>query len=238
MSDIVGVALGHKAEGAMFTSAEELEAVMAEIDKDPASIRFAVDERAMVKGEVRTTDVDMGRVIGAVYRIGADGHLEKAPASALHLVIKMQSDEVGDLVIDDAYPTFAEGDARDFEPADERTHLIYDDEWLELVQIDDAAATVALSRVIPDCPVLTDPRSGDPAYLPWGEGRYECSRLGYHAVNLTSEEACEANQAIYQLMFTLAAVNGCCFGIRGDEPEFEEWEAWREQATSHEQHKH
>ncbi len=235
MSDIASVALGRKAEGTMFTSAEEYEAVMAEIDKNPASIRRAVDERTMVKDEVRTTDIDMGRVIGSVYRLGADGHLEKAPASALRLKIKMVSDKVGDIVIDDFYPTFAARDPRAFEPADETEQLMdCDVEWFQLAMDDDAAATVALSRVIPDCPVLTDPGNGDPAYLPWGKGRYECSRRGYHAVNLTREEALEANREIFPLMIRFAEFNGCILGLEGDEPEFDEWEAWREQATADE----
>lgn len=235
MSDIASVALGRKAEGTMFTSAEEYEAVMAEIDKNPASIRRAVDERTMVKDEVRTTDIDMGRVIGSVYRLGADGHLEKAPASALRLKIKMVSDKVGDIVIDDFYPTFAARDPRAFEPADETEQLMdCDVEWFQLAMDDDAAATVALSRVIPECPVLTDPGNGDPAYLPWGKGRYECSRRGYHAVNLTREEALEANRAIFPLMIRFAEFNGCILGLEGDEPEFDEWEAWREQATADE----
>lgn len=235
MSDIASVALGRKAEGTMFTSAEEYEAVMAEIDKNPASIRRAVDERTMVKDEVRTTDIDMGRVIGSVYRLGADGHLEKAPASALRLKIKMVSDKVGDIVIDDFYPTFAARDPRAFEPADETEQLMdCDVEWFQLAMDDDAAATVALSRVIPDCPVLTDSGNGDPAYLPWGKGRYECSRRGYHAVNLTREEALEANREIFPLMIRFAEFNGCILGLEGDEPEFDEWEAWREQATADE----
>ncbi|SCH13422.1 hypothetical protein [Enorma massiliensis] len=235
MSDIASVALGRKAEGTMFTSAEEYEAVMAEIDKNPASIRRAVDERTMVKDEVRTTDIDMGRVIGSVYRLGADGHLEKAPASALRLKIKMVSDKVGDIVIDDFYPTFAARDPRAFEPADETEQLMdCDVEWFQLAMDNDAAATVALSRVIPDCPVLTDPGNGDPAYLPWGKGRYECSRRGYHAVNLTREEALEANREIFPLMIRFAEFNGCILGLEGDEPEFDEWEAWREQATADE----
>lgn len=235
MSDIASVALGRKAEGTMFTSAEEYEAVMAEIDKNPASIRRAVDERTMVKDEVRTTDIDMGRVIGSVYRLGADGHLEKAPASALRLKIKMVSDKVGDIVIDDFYPTFAARDPRAFEPADETEQLMgCDVEWFQLAMDDDAAATVALSRVIPDCPVLTDPGNGDPAYLPWGKGRYECSRRGYHAVNLTREEALEANRAIFPLMIRFAEFNGCFLGLEGDDSEFDEWEAWREQATADE----
>ena len=235
MSDIASVALRRKAEGTMFTSAEEYEAVMAEIDKNPASIRRAVDERTMVKDEVRTTDIDMGRVIGSVYRLGADGHLEKAPASALRLKIKMVSDKVGDIVIDDFYPTFAARDPRAFEPADETEQLMdCDVEWFQLAMDDDAAAAVALSRVIPDCPVLTDPGNGDPAYLPWGKGRYECSRRGYHAVNLTREEALEANREIFPLMIRFAEFNGCVLGLEGDEPEFDEWEAWREQATADE----
>ena len=235
MSDIASVALGRKAEGTMFTSAEEYEAVMAEIDKNPASIRRAVDERTMVKDEVRTTDIDMGRVIGSVYRLGADGHLEKAPASALRLKIKMVSDKVGDIVIDDFYPTFAARDPRAFEPADETEQLMdCDVEWFQLAMDNDAAATVALSRVIPDCPVLTDPGNGDPAYLPWGKGRYECSRRGYHAVNLTREEALEANREIFPLMIRFAEFNGYILGLEGDEPEFDEWEAWREQATADE----
>lgn len=235
MSDIASVALGRKAEGTMFTSAEEYEAVMAEIDKNPANIRRAVDERTMVKDEVRTTDIDMGRVIGSVYRLGADGHLEKAPASALRLKIKMVSDKVGDIVIDDFYPTFAARDPRAFEPADETEQLMdCDVEWFQLAMDNDAAATVALSRVIPDCPVLTDPGNGDPAYLPWGKGRYECSRRGYHAVNLTREEALEANREIFPLMIRFAEFNGCILGLEGDEPEFDEWEAWREQATADE----
>lgn len=234
MSDIASVALGRKAEGAMFTSAEEYEAAKAEIDRDPANIRSAVDQCTMVKGEVRTTDIDMGRVIGSVYRIGADGHLEKAPASALRLEVKMVSDKVGDIAIDNVYPTFAARDPRAFEPADETEQLMNDCEWFTLAEDCDAAATVALSRVIPDCPVLTDPGNGDPAYLPWGNGRYECSRRGYHAVNLTREEALEANRAIFPLMVRLAEFNGCFLGLEGNDPEFDEWEAWREQATDDE----
>lgn len=237
MSDITNIVLGRKAEGSMFTSSEEFDAVMAEINENPSRVRLAVDQGTMVYGEVRTTDVDMGRVIGSVYRIGVDGHLEKAPASALRLEVEMVSDEAGDLVIADAYPTFAECDVRNFESTDERGQIIDDDEWFELIQTNDAAATVALSRVIPECPVLTDPGNGNPAYLPWGEGRYECSRFGYHAVNLTPEETDEANQAIFPLMLMLAAINGCCFDIRGGEPEFDEWKTWRVQATAHEQRK-
>lgn len=236
MSDIANVVFGRKAEGAMFTSLEEYEAVSAELDKNPARIRLAIDERSMVKDEVRTTDIDMGRIIGSVYRLGADGHLEKAPASALRLKIKMVSDKVGDIVIDDFYPTFAARDPRAFEPTDETEQLMDGDvEWFQLAMDDDAAAAVALSRVIPDCPVLTDPGNGDPAYLPWGKGRYECSRRGYHAVNLTREEALEANRAIFPLMIRFAGFNGCFLGLEGDDPEFDEWEAWREEATAGEE---
>lgn len=147
----------------------------------------------------------------------------------------MVSDKVGDIVIDDFYPTFAARDPRAFEPADETEQLMdCDVEWFQLAMDDDAAATVALSRVIPDCPVLTDPGNGDPAYLPWGKGRYECSRRGYHAVNLTREEALEANRAIFPLMIRLADFNGCFLGLEGDDPELDEWEAWREQAAADE----
>lgn len=147
----------------------------------------------------------------------------------------MVSDKVGDIVIDDFYPTFAARDPRAFEPADETEQLMdCDVEWFQLAMDDDAAATVALSRVIPDCPVLTDPGNGDPAYLPWGKGRYECSRRGYHAVSLTREEALEANRAIFPLMIRLVDFNGCLLGLEGDAPEFDEWEAWREQAAADE----
>lgn len=80
----------------------------------------------------------------------------------------MVSDKVGDIVIDDFYPTFAARDPRAFEPADETEQLMdCDVEWSQLAMDDDAAATVALSRVIPDSPVFADPGNGDPAYLPW-----------------------------------------------------------------------
>ena len=50
----------------------------------------------------------------------------------------------------------------------------------------------------------------------------------------SSEEALEANRAIFPLMVRLAEFNGCFIGLEGNDPEFDEWEAWREQATDDE----
>ena len=162
--------------------------------------------------------------------------LEAAPASAIHLVIILTDDK--GLAVNDAYPALAENDPGVFEPVDETGAIIFSDEWRQLAETDDAAATVAVSRVIPEVPVLTDPKDGNPAYLPLANGRYECSRLGYHAVNLTPEERQKAWELTFPLMVALAGANGCVFDIREPGPEFDEWERWREEATAPEETEH
>ncbi|MBM6784352.1 hypothetical protein H6A08_08265 [Enorma massiliensis] len=53
-------------------------------------------------------------------------------------------------------------------------------------------------------------------------------------MKLTREEALEANREIFPLMIRRADFNGCILGLEGDDPELDEWEAWREQATADE----
>lgn len=53
-------------------------------------------------------------------------------------------------------------------------------------------------------------------------------------IRITREKAFEANQAIFPLMIRLAEFNGCFLGLEGDDSKFDEWEAWREQATANE----
>lgn len=236
MTDVTAIALGHKTKGAMFTSLDEMNAAMADVDARIDEVYAAIDPNSMVVGDTRTCDIDLGRVIGSVYCIGDDGHLEAAPASAIRLVILLPDNKA--LTVDDAYPALAESDAGVFEPVDETGAVIFSDEWRQLAKTDDAAATVAVSRVIPEVPVLTDPKDGNPAYLPLANGRYECSRLGYHAVNLTPEECQKAWELTFPLMVTLAGANGCVFDVREPGPEFDEWEHWREEATANEMAEH
>lgn len=236
MSDIVSIALGSQTEGAVFTSLEEMNAAMANVDARIDEVYAAIDPDSMTVGDTRICDIDLGRVIGSVYRLGDDGHLEAAPASAIRLVIILTNDKV--LTVDDAYPALAESDPGVFEPVDETGTVIFSDEWRQLAETDDAAATIAVSRVIPEVPVLVDPKDGNPAYLPLANGRYECSRLGYHAVNLTPEECQKTWELTFPLMVALAAANGCVFDVREPGPEFDAWERWREEATAPEETEH
>lgn len=236
MTDVTAIVLGYKTEGAMFTSQEEYDAVMHDVDKRVEEICHTIDADSIVEGETRTTDIDLGRCVGSVYRLGADGHIEKAPASAVRLELTLRPND--GLTITDAYPALSESDAGKFEATEETFEIMNSSEWIRLAETDDAAATVAISRAIPGVPVLTDPGNGDPAYIPYAEGRYECSRLGYHAVNLTVDETHEVWEIAFPLMVALAAVNGCVFDVREPGPEFDEWERWREEATAHEQTKH
>lgn len=236
MSDIVSIALGSQTEGAIFTSLEEMNAAMADVDARIDEVYAAIDPDSMTTSDTRTCDIDLGRIIGSVYRISDDGHLEAAPASAIHLVTVLANDKV--LTVDDAYPVLAESDTGVFEPVDETGAVIFSDEWRQLAETDDAAATVAVSRAIPEVPVLTDPKDGNPAYLPLANGRYECSRLGYHAVNLTPDECKKAWELTFPLMVALAAANGCVFDVREPGPEFDKWERWREEATANEKTEH
>jgi len=233
MSDIIHIAFGDQTEGAMFTSLDEMNAAMADVDAHIDEVYAAIDPDSMTVGDTRTCDIDLNRIIGSVYHIGDDGHLEAAPASAIHLEIILTDDK--GLVVDDAYPALAESDAGTFEPVDETSAVIFSDEWRQLAETDDAAATVAVSRVAPEVPVLTDPKDGNPAYLPLANGRYECSRLGYHAVNLTPDECRKAWELTFPLMVALAAANGCVFDVREPGPEFDEWEHWREEVTASEE---